>query len=99
MDHSKGTLLEAVATGRAAVVLIDMTSVRVINAGVVERLVKTVADLRLLGAEVVLSGVSLRNARKLIQLGVDLSRVTSSLAGGLRLGFMLTRRHRARARA
>jgi anti-anti-sigma regulatory factor len=86
-------LLEAVVKGRAAVVIIDITGVPVVDTKVANHLIKTIQATRLLGAEAVVTGVSPHNAQTLVRLGVDLTSVTtrSSLQAGLRLAFELTR--------
>jgi len=85
-------LLEGVVKGRAAVVIIDITGVPVVDTKVANHLVKTVQAVKLLGAEAVVTGVSPNNAQTLVRLGVDLSTVMtrSSLQAGLGLAFDLT---------
>jgi rsbT co-antagonist protein RsbR len=86
-------LLEAVVKARAAVVIIDITGVPVVDTKVANHLLKTVQATRLLGADAVLTGVSPHNAQTLVRLGVDLTKVStkSSLQAGLKLAFELTR--------
>ena len=97
-------LLEAIVTDRAAVALVDITGVPVVDTHTAQHLLETVTAARLLGAEVVLTGVRPAIAQSLVHLGVDLSGVItrSSLAAGLevafgKLGVCLSRTGDARA--
>jgi rsbT co-antagonist protein RsbR len=87
-------LLEAVVRARAAMVIIDVTGVPLVDTKVADHLLKTIDATRLLGADAVLTGVSPLNAQTLVRLGVDLGRITtrSSLQAGLKLAFERTRR-------
>ena len=87
-------LLEAVVTARAAVVIIDITGVPMVDTKVAHHLLNTIDATRLLGAEAVVTGVSPHNAQTLVRLGVDLSRVAtrSTLQSGLELAFARTGR-------
>jgi rsbT co-antagonist protein RsbR len=87
------SLLESVVQRRAAVVILDVTGVPVVDTKVANHLIKTIDAARLLGAEALLTGVSPTNAQTLVRLGVDLTSITtrSSLQAGLRRAFELTR--------
>lgn len=81
-------LLRAVRTHRARVVVIDITGVAAMDAAVANHLVNTVEASRLLGALVVLSGVSTCIAATLVNLGVDLGKMTTvgDLQSGIEKG-------------
>lgn len=83
------SLLEAIVKSSASVVILDITGVPTVDTKVAHHLLKTVAAARLLGAEVVLTGMGPLNAQTLVRLGVDLGKVTtrSSLQTGLRYAF------------
>ncbi len=68
------------------VALLDITGVPSIDTQTAQHLIETIAAVRLLGADVVLTGVRPSIAQTLVHLGIDLSNVTtrSSLSGGLR---------------
>ena len=80
-------LLNAIVDQKAQIALIDITGVPTIDTQTAHHLIETIAAVRLLGAEVVLTGVRPAIAQTLVHLGIDLSHVTtrSSLAAGLRI--------------
>jgi rsbT co-antagonist protein RsbR len=80
-------LLNAIMDQQAQIALIDITGVPAIDTQTAHHLIETVAAVRLLGAEVVLTGVRPAIAQTLVHLGIDLSDITtrSSLAAGLRI--------------
>src|SRR5215203_3299143 len=82
-------LLERIVSTGSEIVLLDITGVPVVDTAVSRHLLETVAAARLLGAEVLIVGLSPRTAMTLVQLGLDLSSVTtrSSMAKGLELAF------------
>jgi PAS domain S-box-containing protein len=79
-------VLNRVTETNSPVALIDITGVPSIDTQTAQHLIETTAAVRLLGADVVLTGVRPAIAQTLVHLGVDLSTVTtrSSLATGLR---------------
>jgi anti-anti-sigma regulatory factor len=64
-------LLEAVVTHRADTVLMDLTGVPFIDAEVAVRMLAVARSARLLGAQVIVVGLSPEFARSLVSLGVD----------------------------
>ena len=78
-------LLEAIQAHRAQVVVIDITGVAEIDRGVANHLVQTVDAAGLMGTETIITGLSSEIARTLVDLGVDLARMTTvgDLQGGL----------------
>jgi rsbT co-antagonist protein RsbR len=79
------TLLRGISAQRARFALIDVTGVHAMDADVATMLVGTARAARLLGTEVVLTGISPSIALALVQLGVDLTGVTTmgTLASGI----------------
>jgi rsbT co-antagonist protein RsbR len=78
-------LLAAIQTNRAKVVVIDITGVPTIDVTVANHLVQTVKASQLMGARVIITGLSSEIAHALVDLGVDLSmmRTVGDLQGGL----------------
>jgi rsbT co-antagonist protein RsbR len=78
-------LLRAIRTNRARVVVIDITGVPTIDSTVANHLVQTVDASRLMGASVIITGLSPEIAQTLVTLGVDLSKVNAvgDLQGGI----------------
>ena len=79
-------LLTQIAESNSPVALIDITGVPTIDTQTARHLVETVTAVRLLGAEVLLTGVRPAIAQTLVHLGIELSGVItrSSLASGLK---------------
>jgi rsbT co-antagonist protein RsbR len=82
-------LLERIVQTGSEVVILDITAVPVVDTAVARHLLETVAAARLLGAEVLIVGLSTHTALTLVHLGVDLSGVTTrtTMAKGLELAF------------
>ncbi len=80
-------LLNAIRQARAKMVVIDITGVPAVDSKVANHLLQTVAAARLMGAQVVVSGVSPEVAQALVMLGVDLDRLQTvgDLQGGIEL--------------
>lgn len=91
-------LLRGIRTHRAKVVVIDVTGVPEIDEAVANNLVQTVDASRLMGASVIITGLSPEISETLVTIGIDLSKVDTSgdLQGGIEeaehlLGFSVTR--------
>jgi PAS domain S-box-containing protein len=78
-------LLESIRSYRARAVVMDITGVPVVDSKVANHLLQTVEAARLMGASVIVTGLSPEIAQTLVRIGVDLSRLTtmSDLRGGL----------------
>ena len=78
-------LLSAIQTNRAKVVVVDITGVATIDLTVANHLFHTVEASRLMGASVIVTGLSSKIAQTLVDLDVDLSmiRTVGDLQGGL----------------
>jgi rsbT co-antagonist protein RsbR len=100
-------LLQKIVDTGAEIVIIDITAVPVVDTAVAKHLLETVAAARLLGAEVLMVGLSTRTAITLVHLGVDLGGVITrtTMAKGLELAFarlgleVVSRRGASRAAA
>src|SRR5436189_1027435 len=68
-------LLRSIRANRAKVVVIDITGVPVVDTTVANHLVQTVEASRLMGATVIITGLSAEIARTLVTLGVDLGKM------------------------
>ncbi len=68
-------LLQEASTQRARLVVLDIAGVSMVDTAVARALIQTVQALRLLGCDVVLSGISASVAMALIHLGVDLEKI------------------------
>ncbi len=66
-------LLNAIREHRAKVVVLDITGVPIVDTKVANHLVQTVQASRLMGATVIVSGLSPEIAQTLVTLGVDLT--------------------------
>ncbi|HEX6421337.1 MAG TPA: STAS domain-containing protein [Acidimicrobiales bacterium] len=91
-------LLRSIRTNRAKVVVIDVTGVPEIDSTVANYLVQTVDASRLMGASVIITGLSADIALTLVTIGVDLSKMNAvgDLQGGIELaerllGYEVTR--------
>ena len=78
-------LLAAVRAQRARVVVIDVTGVPVIDSQVATSMLRTVAAVRLLGARVIMTGMSGELAQALVTLDLDVTALDSfaDLQGGV----------------
>ena len=92
-------LLAGIRTHRAKVVVIDITGAPDVDTTVANHLVQTVDASRLMGASVIITGLSPTIAQTLVDLGVDLSKIHTmgDLQGGLeeaerQLGYHVTRK-------
>ena len=91
-------LLHGIRTHRAKVVVIDITGAPEVDGSVANHLVQTVDACRLMGASVIITGLSPTIAQTLVTIGVDLSKMNTigDLQGGLEeaerlLGYKVTR--------
>ncbi len=91
-------LLSGIRAHRAKVVVVDITGVPDVDVSVANHLVQTVDASRLMGAGVIITGLSSKIAQTLVRIGVDLSKVNTvgDLQGGIEeaerlLGFTVRR--------
>ena len=80
-------LLERIVETNSPMALVDIMGVPTIDTQTAQHLIETITAVRLLGAQVVLTGVRPVIAQTLVHLGVDLSGITtrSSMAAGLKV--------------
>jgi rsbT co-antagonist protein RsbR len=78
-------LLAGIRNNRAKVVVMDITGVPAIDSSVANHLVQTVEAARLLGAAVIVTGLSPEIAQTLVTIGMDLGKMTTvgDLQGGI----------------
>jgi rsbT co-antagonist protein RsbR len=91
-------LLRAIRATRAKVVVIDVTGVPKVDSTVANHLVQTVDASGLMGASVIITGLSPEIAQTLVTIGVDLSKMNGvgDLQGGIEeaerlIGYEVTR--------
>jgi rsbT co-antagonist protein RsbR len=78
-------LLSSIRESRAKVVILDVTGVPAVDSAVANHLLQTVAASRLMGAQVIVTGLSSNVAQALVTLGVDLTKLNAvgDLQGGI----------------
>ncbi len=78
-------LLRGIRSNRAKVVVIDITGVPSVDSTVANHLVQTVDACRLMGATVIVTGLSSELAQTLVTIGVDLTKMKTvgDLQGGI----------------
>jgi rsbT co-antagonist protein RsbR len=78
-------LLHAIRDRRAKVVVLDITGVVAVVSQVANHLIQTVNAAKLMGAQVIITGLSADVAQSLVAIGVDLQALNSAgdLQGGL----------------
>src|SRR5438045_3832581 len=91
-------LLRGIRSNRAKVVVIDITGVPSVDSTVANHLVQTVDASRLMGATVIVTGLSSEIAQTLVTIGVDLTKMKTvrDLQGGIEeaerlLGYQIVR--------
>ena len=84
-------LLQGIVETNSQVALVDITGVPSIDTQTAQHLIETVTAVRMLGAQVVLTGVRPTLAQTLVHLGIDLSHIVTraSMSAGLRVALEL----------
>jgi rsbT co-antagonist protein RsbR len=79
------SLLQGISSSRAQVAIIDITGVPVVDTQVADALIRAAAAVKLLGAQVVLTGIRPEVAQTLVGLGADISGIVTrgSLQSGI----------------
>ncbi len=79
------SLLQSIRTSRAKVVVMDVTGVATIDSKVANHLLQTVTAAGLMGASVIVTGLSSDVAQALVALGIDLGKFNTAgdLQGGM----------------
>jgi anti-anti-sigma factor len=80
-------MLGAIVQQRAQVLIVDITGIAVVDTQVANYLLQSAQAVQLLGAQVILVGISPEVAQTIVQLGIDLSSIItrSTLKEGLRV--------------
>jgi len=68
-------LLESVVEHQSAMAILDMTAVPTFDTHVANNILKTIVAAKMVGTQVILSGISTNAALTIVKLGVDLSHV------------------------
>jgi rsbT co-antagonist protein RsbR len=78
-------LLKSIRANRAKAVVMDITGVLTIDSKVANHILQTVRAARLMGAQVIVTGLSSNVAQALVAIGIELSSLTTvgDLQGGL----------------
>jgi rsbT co-antagonist protein RsbR len=78
-------LLNSIRENRAKVIVLDITGVPIVDSKVANHILQTVEAARLMGARVVVTGISAAIAQMLVTIGVDLTKLNalSDLQGGI----------------
>ncbi|HTH73623.1 MAG TPA: protoglobin domain-containing protein [Trinickia sp.] len=79
------SLLESIRANRARMVVMDVTGVATIDSRVANHILQTVTAARLMGAKVIVTGISAAVAQSLVSLGIELNGLdtVSDLQGGI----------------
>jgi PAS domain S-box-containing protein len=82
-------LLDRIVETNSPVALVDIMGVPTIDTQTAQHLIETISAVRLLGAQVILTGVRPAIAQTLVHLGIDLSNIMTraSLSAGLQVAF------------
>jgi rsbT co-antagonist protein RsbR len=78
-------LLQAIPANRAKVAVIDITGAASVDAPAANELVRVITKARMMGSDIIVTGVSAQMAIRLVELGLDLRRVRAvgDLQGGI----------------
>jgi rsbT co-antagonist protein RsbR len=87
LDQMRAELLRAIRDRRARAVVLDVTGVPEIDSVAANQLIGSVTSARMMGAEVIISGLSAEISQTLVTVGIDLGQVVSAgdLQGGIEL--------------
>jgi len=87
-------LLQKVVETGSTIAILDITGVRTMDTLVANHLIKTVTAARLMGARCILTGVSPAIAQTMVQLGIDLTQITTraQMADGIKLALEMNGR-------
>ncbi len=83
------SLLEKIVQTGSTIAILDITGVKTMDTLVANHLIKTVTAARLMGARCILTGVSPAIAQTMVQLGIDLTQITTraQMSDGIKLAF------------
>jgi len=85
------SLLERIVSTASGITILDISGVPAVDSLVAQHLIKTVSATRLMGAECIISGIRPEIAQTIVQLGIDLSDISTkaTLASALKFAFEL----------
>ena len=88
------SLLQKIVESGSTIAILDITGVKTMDTLVANHLIKTVTAARLMGARCILTGVSPAIAQTMVQLGIDLSQITtrSQMSDGIKLALEMVGR-------
>ncbi|TAN39391.1 MAG: STAS domain-containing protein, partial [Candidatus Methanoperedens sp.] len=77
---------------QAEVVILDVSGIPIVDSLMAKHLIRTVSAAKLMGAECIITGIRPKISQTIVQLGIDLSGITTrtTLADGLKVAFDLT---------
>ncbi|HKS29183.1 MAG TPA: STAS domain-containing protein [Pyrinomonadaceae bacterium] len=80
-------LLQKIVETSSTIAILDITGVKTMDTLVANHLIKTVTAARLMGARCILTGVSPAIAQTMVQLGIDLTQITTraQMSDGIKL--------------
>lgn len=83
------SLLTAIETSQARVAILDISGIPIVDSLVARHLIMTATSTRLMGAECIITGISAKISKTIVELGVDLTSTMTrtSLADGLKMAF------------
>ncbi len=87
-------LLQKIVETGSTIAILDITGVRTMDTLVANHLIKTVTAARLMGARCILTGVSPAIAQTMVQLGIDLTQITTRalMSDGIKLALEMVGR-------
>ena len=87
-------LLQKIVETGSTIAILDITGVRTMDTLVANHLIKTVTAARLMGARCILTGVSPAIAQTMVQLGIDLTQITTraQMSDGIKLALEMSGR-------
>lgn len=83
------TMLEGISTSGAKVAIMDITGVPVVDTQVAAAFLRTAQSVRLLGAEVILTGIRPEIAQTLVGMGAEMSGITTRATLQSGIGYAL----------